>query len=98
MYIINMYQYIKVFKLIAQMDTSIYIAPGQQLLLHKLNGLEDVPWSQKKLSGNMRSNLHSTMGISSSKRFMSSSVMTVAVKSLKKNAQLCQSLSYICRQ
>ena len=32
----------------------------------------------------MRSNLHSTMGISSFKRFMLSSVMTVAVKSLKK--------------
>ena len=38
----------------------------------------------KKLGGNMRSNLYSTMGISSSKRFMSSSVMTIAVKSFKK--------------
>ena len=38
----------------------------------------------KKLSENMCSNLHSTMGISSSKGFMSSSVMTIAVKSLKK--------------
>ena len=32
----------------------------------------------------MRSNLHNTMRISSSKRFMSSSIMTIAIKSLKK--------------
>ena len=76
-----MYQYIIVFKLTAQIDTSIYIASDQQLLLHKLNELEDVPWSKKKLGENMRSNLYSTMRISSSKRFMLSFIMTVAVKS-----------------